>query len=55
MIKACHPLNSIKLNNLPVQNASSQKHLGMILDEKLSFESHLKAKCLKFNKGIGVY
>ena len=26
----------------------------MILDEKLSFESHLKEKCLKFNKGIGV-
>ena len=28
MIKPCHPL--IKLDNLPVQNASSQKHLGMI-------------------------
>ena len=26
----------------------------MILDEKLNFESHLKEKCLKFNKGIGV-
>ena len=23
-------------------------------DEKLNFESHLKEKCLKFNKGIGV-
>ena len=37
MISPSHPL--IKLNNLPVQNASSQKHLGMILDEKLNFES----------------
>ena len=26
----------------------------MILDAKLNFESHLKEKCLKFNKGIGV-
>ena len=36
MIEPSHPL--IKLNNLPVPNASSQKHLGMILDEKLDFE-----------------
>ena len=43
-----------KLNNMPVQNASSQKHLDMILDEKLNFEYHLKEKCLKSNKGIGV-
>ena len=49
MIKPSHPL--IKLSNLPFQNASSQKHLGMILDEKLNFESHLIGKCLKF-KGI---
>ena len=52
MIKPSHPL--IKLNNLSVQNASSQKHLGMILDEKLNFAPHLKEKCLKFNKGIEV-
>ena len=52
MIKPSHPL--IKLNNLPVQNASSQKNLGMILDGKLNFESHLKEKCLKFNKSISV-
>ena len=52
MIKPSQPL--IKLNNFPVQNASSQKHLGIILDEKLNFESHLKEKCFKFNKSIGV-
>ena len=51
MIKPSQPL--IKLNNFPVQNASSQKHLGIILDEKLNFESHLKEKCFKFNKSIG--
>ena len=49
LIKPLHSL--IKFNNIPVQNASSQKHLGLILDEKLNFESHLKEKCLKFNKG----
>ena len=31
---------SIKFNNVPVQNASSQKHLGLILDDKLNFKSH---------------
>ena len=36
------------------QNASSQEHPGMILDEKLTFQSHLKEKCLKFNKSNGV-
>ena len=50
--KPHHPL--LKFNNLPVQNASSQKHLGLVLDEKLNFESHLKEKCAKFNKGISV-
>ena len=50
LIKPSHPL--IKLSNLPVQNASSQKHSAMILDEKL-IEPHLKEKCLKFNKGVG--
>ena len=32
----------IGLNNLPVQNSLSQKHLGLILDEKPNFEYHLK-------------
>ena len=52
LIKPIHPL--IKFNNLLVQNGSSQKHLGLILDEKLDFEYHLKEKCVKFNKGISI-
>ena len=52
MIKPSHRL--IKLSNLPVQSASSQKHLDMILHEKINFESHMKEKCLKCNKGIVV-
>ena len=50
--KPFHP--SIKFDNVPVQNASSQKHLGLILDDKLNFKSHLREKCSKFNKGIGI-
>ena len=52
MKKPLHP--SIKFNNVPVQNAPSQKHLGLILDDKLNFKSHLREKCSKFNKGIGI-
>ena len=52
LIKPIPPL--IKFNNLPIQNAPSQKHLGLILDEKLNFEYHLKENCVKFNKDIGI-
>ena len=30
------------------------KHLGMILDHKLSFENHLEEKMAKANQGIGL-
>ena len=32
----------------------SHKHLGLILDRKLSFDLHLQDKILKVNKGIGL-
>ena len=51
MIRPSHPLS--KFNNLPIQNASSQNHLDIILDEKLNFESYLKEKSLKIHKSIG--
>ena len=37
-----------------VQKSSAQKHLGVILDEKLSFNQHLKYVIDKASKGIGV-
>ena len=40
-------------NNFPVNSTHSQKHLGLILDTKLNFDSHLKEKISKANKGIG--
>ena len=39
------------LNNFPVNSTHSQKHLGLVLDTKLTFDSHLKEKIAKANKG----
>ena len=47
-----HP--SISLNNIQVERASYQKHLGIILDEKLNFKQHVDNAILKVNKGISV-
>ena len=45
-----HPL--ISLNNIQVERTSYQKHLGLILDEKLNFKSHIDSAISKINKGI---
>ena len=47
-----HP--DIFFNNGIVQQTVFQKHLGLSLDKKLSFNQHLKEKFSKANKGIGV-
>ena len=47
-----HPI--ISLNNIPVESASYQKHLGIILDEKLNFKQHIDNAILKINKGMSV-
>ena len=47
-----HP--TINLNNIHVERASYQKHLGIILDEKLNFKQHIDNAILKFDKGISV-
>ena len=39
-------------NNDQVNKTTSQKHLGIILDESLSYEEHLKAISAKTNKTI---
>ena len=41
-------------NNGIVSSKESHKHLGMILDKKLSFNHHLRKKIAKANKGIGL-
>ena len=39
-------------NNTQVERASSQKHLGLMLDEKLNFKQHIESAITKINKGI---
>ena len=46
----CHP--SIYFNNKSVKQVPPQKHLGMILDNKLNFQEHLKNILNKANKAI---
>ena len=48
--KTPHP--PLMFNSNQVNKGSSQKHLGIILDESLSFEEHLKAISVKTNKAL---
>ena len=45
-----HPI--IHFNNVQVQSANEQRHLGIILDEKLNFKSHIDKVLTKASKGI---
>ena len=50
--KADHPV--VYFNEAPVAKAYCQKHLGMHLDEKLNFNTHITEKISKANKVIGI-
>ena len=47
-----HP--PIFFNDVPVKNFQEQKYLGVILDSKLSFTSHIKLITSKSRQGIGM-
>ena len=47
-----HPV--LLFNNIPVKKVNEHKHLGIILDSKLSFSPHIKAAVSKTRKGIGL-
>ena len=47
-----HPV--ILFNNIPVKQVDEHKHLGLILDSKLSFSAHIKSSITKARKGIGL-
>ena len=51
-IKTTFTYPPISFNNNLVDNKSSQKHLGLILDSKLNFNHHLDEKLSKANKVI---
>ena len=52
--KIDHP--TVFFNEVPVAHTPCQKHLGMHLDEKkkLNFQTRIKEKIAKANKGIGI-
>ena len=41
-------------NNSTIQQVSSQKYLGIHLDEEFTFKHHINEKINKANKGIGI-
>ena len=47
-----HP--QLIFNGTIVAKANEQKHLGLILDSKLSFAKHINEKLIKAKKNIGV-
>ena len=50
--RVVHP--PIFFNNKLVQQVSSQKHLGILLDTSLTFDEHMKAITSKVSKTIGL-
>lgn len=46
--------SDLSFNGIPVKKVNETKHLGVILDSKLSFKSHLEAKMKKATKGVGM-
>ena len=51
-IEMNHP--KIRFNNIPVMKVDEHKHLGIILDSKLSFSAHIKAAISTKRKGVGL-
>ena len=51
-MKSSHP--SVYFNNILVNSTSVHKQLGLLLDEKLSYEHHLKFVLNKIKKTIGL-
>ena len=51
-IEVDHP--EIRFDNTPVMRVNDHKHLGIILDSKLSFSTHIKSAISKTRKGIGL-
>ena len=47
-----HP--QLIFNGIAIANVNDQKHLGLILDSRLSFEKHLNEKVIKAKKHVGI-
>ena len=44
----------MSFNNTKVVRCSSQKHLGLVLDQQLNFNDHIQSKMTKCYKMIGI-
>ena len=51
-ISADHP--PVLFNNIPVIKMNEHKHLGIMLDSKLSFATHIQSIILRCRRGIGM-
>ena len=51
-LRPVHP--PLRLGNEEITSKTEHKHLGMILDSKLSFKSHVSEAILKARRGIGL-
>ena len=51
-VPSTHP--PLVFNGIPVKLVKETKHLGIILDSKLSFKSHLEEKIAKAKQGLGI-
>ena len=51
-IKPHHP--NLFLGDTEVERKSEHKHLGLILDSKLNFQSHIREAIMKARRGIGI-
>ena len=49
---SAHP--NMFFNDIPVERASHQKHLGINIDEKLKFKMHIEIALYKVNKAISI-
>ena len=47
-----HP--QLIFNRIDVAKVNDQKHLGLILDSRLSFEKHLNEKIINAKKNVGI-
>ena len=45
---------AVFFNNLPINRKSTQKHLGLLLDENLNFSEHINEKLKKVTKSINL-
>ena len=46
--------SSYKINGVELENVSTFKDLGVILDQKLTFEAHINATVAKANRALGL-